>query len=176
MQEITKQGLSVEKNSEWGGLTIETERCIVRCFEEKDLDSFMSYRNNREWMKYQSFKNLTKDEYRKALLVPLNVENGMQLAVADKTTDELLGDLYIAKKEKTITIGYSIDPIYSRKGYISEVLKALLPKLKAHYHDCEIVAMTEKENIPSKNLLLKLGFVYDRWVDEWQEEVYIYQN
>ncbi len=154
---------------------IETDRCILRCFEEKDLDSFMTYRNNEEWMKYQDFKNLTKDQYRKVLLVPLNVEKGTQLAITDKTTDNLLGDLYLAKKEKTIAIGYSINPIYSRKGYISEVLKALLPKLKADYPDCEIVAMTEKENIPSKNLLLKLGFVYDGWIEEWQSEVYVYK-
>lgn len=129
---------------------VKTDRCILRRFEEKDLDSFMTYRNNEEWMKYQSFKNLTKEEYRKILLVPLNVEKGVQLAVADKTTDNLLGDLYLVKKEKTITIGYTINPIYSRKGYISEVLKTLLPMLKARYFDCEIIAMTGKENIPSK--------------------------
>lgn len=136
----------------------------------------MTYRNNEEWMKYQSFKNLTKEEYRKILLVPLNVEKGIQLAIADKTTDNLLGDLYLVKKENTITIGYTINPIYSRKGYISEVLKTLLPILKARYFDCEIVAMTEKENIPSKKLLFKLGFVYDGWIDKWQSEVYVYSN
>lgn len=155
---------------------IETDRCILRCFEEKDLDSFMTYRNNEEWMRYQSFKNLTKDEYRKALLVPLNMEKGMQVAIADKTKDNLLGDLYLSKKEKTITIGYSINPTYCRKGYITEVLKALLPKLKIDYPNCEIIAMTEKENIPSKNLLLKLGFIYDRWIDEWQTEVYVFSS
>ena len=153
---------------------IETERCILRCFEEKDLDSFMAYRNNEDWMKYQSFKNLTKDEYRKALLVPLDVENGIQLAIAHKATDDLLGDLYLIKKDNTITIGYSINPIYSRKGYISEVLKTLLAKLKVCYTNCEIIAMTEKENIPSKNLLLKLGFEYNGWIDELQSEVYVY--
>lgn len=155
---------------------IETNRCRLRRFEEKDLDSFMTYRNNEEWMKYQSFKNLAKEEYRKELLVPLNMERGVQLAIAGKTTDNLLGDIYLRKKEKTITIGYTVNPICSRKGYISEVLKALLPMLKVQYPDCEIAAMTEKENIPSKNLLLKLGFIYDGWIDEWQSEVYVYTN
>jgi [ribosomal protein S5]-alanine N-acetyltransferase len=164
------------RKSKWGGLVIETARCILRCFEEKDLDSFMTYRNNEDWMKYQSFKNSTKEEYRKALLVPLNIESGIQLAIAQKNTDNLLGDLYLVKKEKTITIGYSINPIYSRKGYISEVLNALLAKLKEYYSGCEIIAMTEKENIPSKNLLLKLGFVYDGYIDKWQSEVYVYTN
>lgn len=153
---------------------LKTERCIVRCFEEKDLDSFITYRNNEEWMKYQGFKNLTKEQYRKALLSPINIEKGMQLAITDKATDNLLGDLYLVKKDKTVSIGYSINPIYARKGYISEVVKALLPKLKADYPDCKITAMIEKENLPSKNLLLKLGFVYEGWIEEWQEEVYVY--
>ncbi len=155
---------------------LETNRCILRPFEEKDLDSFMIYRNNLEWMQYQGFKNFTKDEYRKALLVPLDIEKGMQLAIADKTSDYLLGDVYLSKKEKTISIGYSINPDYSLKGYITEILKALLPKLKDSYTDCKIIAITEKENTPSKNLLLKIGFVYDGWIEEWQSEVYIYVN
>jgi [ribosomal protein S5]-alanine N-acetyltransferase len=155
---------------------LETDRCILRPFEEKDLESFMTYRNNEEWMQYQDFKNLTKDQYRKALLVPLNVEKGTQLAIVHKTTDNLLGDLYLSKKEKTFTIGYSINPIYSRKGYITEVLKAILLKLRECHSDCEIVAMTDKENTPSKNLLLKLGFVYDGWTDKWQSEIYVYSK
>lgn len=155
---------------------IETDRCIIRCIEEKDLDFIMQYRNNEEWMKYQGFKNLSKDEYRKALLVPLNIEDGIQLAVAEKTTDNLLADLYIAKKENNISIGYTVNPVFARKGYIIEVLKVLLPKLQTCYNDCTIIATTEKENIPSKNLLIKLGFEYSGWNEDWQEEVYVYLN
>lgn len=155
---------------------IETDRCKLRCFEEKDLDSIMSYRNNDEWMKYQGFKNLSKDEYRKTLLVPINIENGIQLAVVDKITDNILGDLYIVKKEENISIGYTVNPIYARKGYITEVLKALLIKLQTCYNDCEIIATTEKENIPSKNLLIKLGFKYKKWNDNQQEEIYVWEK
>lgn len=157
-------------------LKIETDRCIVREFKEKDLDSFTTYRNDEQWMKYQDFKNLTKEQYRKALIKPLDIEKGMQLAIADKVTDELLGDLYLSKKEETITIGYSINPAYARKGYVSEVLKSLLPKLKEEYPQFEIVAMTDKENLPSKSLLLKLGFIYDGWIEQRQSEVYIYSK
>lgn len=153
---------------------IETDRCIIRPFEEKDLDSFMIYRNNEQWMKYQGFKNLTKEQYRKALIVPLIVGKGIQLAIADKNTDNLLGDLYIIREENTISIGYSINPIYSRKGYITEALKALLLKINTDCSDCKITAEVEKENIPSKNLLLKLGFVYKHWNEVWQTEVYVY--
>jgi [ribosomal protein S5]-alanine N-acetyltransferase len=152
----------------------ETDRCKIRNFEEKDIDSFMTYRNNEEWMTYQSFKNMTKEEYRKALLVPLNLEKGIQLAIADKTTDRLLGDLFVLKQENTVSIGYSINPIYARKGYMTEVLKALLAKRNIYFPNCRVIAMTEVENIPSKNLLLKIGFVYEKWIEEWQTEVYVY--
>jgi RimJ/RimL family protein N-acetyltransferase len=155
---------------------IETTRCKLRSFEKKDIDLFMDYRNNGEWMKYQSFKNLTKDEYMRALLVPMNIESGMQLAIAMKDTDRLLGDIYLEKKFNNIFIGYSINPVYSRKGYITEVLKALLIRLQQDYSDSKVLATTEKENIPSKNLLMKLGFTYDSSVDEWQEEVYVYEK
>lgn len=155
-------------------IVIETERCYLRPFEEKDLDLFMIYRNNEAWMKFQSFKNLTKEEYRKILLVLLNIEDGIQLAIAYKDSDKLIGDVYLKKTEKTIFIGYTINPDYSRMGYITEVLKALLPNLRDNYSDCKITATIEKENIPSKNFLIKLGFDYDSFTDEWQEEVYVY--
>lgn len=153
-----------------------TERCKLRPFEEKDLDALMAYRNNDEWMRYQGFKNLTKDEYRERLLVPLNVERGIQLAIAEIASDNLLGDLYLVKDDKSVTIGYSINPIHSRQGYITELLKAFLPKLKSYYSGYEVIAMTDKDNVPSKNLLLKLGFEYDQWIEEWESEVYIFRT
>ncbi|WP_047986539.1 GNAT family N-acetyltransferase [Ornithinibacillus californiensis] len=151
-----------------------TKRCTIRSFEEKDIDHIMTYRNNEEWMKYQSFKNLTKEEYREALLVPIDLYNGIQLAIADYTNDNLLGDLFIKKQEDEIYIGYTINPTYARKGYITEVLESLLPKLNECFSSCRVIAMTESENTPSKNLLLKLGFVYEQFIEEWQTEMYVY--
>jgi ribosomal-protein-alanine N-acetyltransferase len=153
-----------------------TDRCVLRIFEEKDLDTFIEYRNNDEWMTYQGFKNLTKDEYRMALLSPLDLENGIQLAIADKMTDALIGDVYLSKEENTISIGYCVHPNYARRGYIIEVLKSLLIKLRSGYPDCEINAMTDKENVASINLLLKLNFVYDQWIEESASEVYVYSD
>ena len=41
-------------------MRIETERCLIRRFEEMDIGDFMIYRNNEKWMQYQGFKGLTK--------------------------------------------------------------------------------------------------------------------
>lgn len=155
---------------------IETSRCVLRYFKEKDLELFMDYRNNKEWMKYQSSKCLSKEDCKKELLGNKDINEGIRIAISDLTTDTLLGDIYIIKKNQTISIGYTISPTYSRNGYISEGLKILLPFIRKEYPECEIIAMSKKENIPSKKLLVSIGFIYDEWIEELQSEVYLYHN
>lgn len=155
-------------------LMISTARCQLRPFEEADLASFAYYRNNEAWMVYQSFKNQPIEVYRKALLAPWKLEQGIQIAIADKVSDTLRGDLYLTKKGPTFTIGYTIDPAHARQGIITEVLTAFLPVLEAMDPKAEIVAMSDKDNMASKALLRKLGFVYDTWIEAWYSELYIY--
>ena len=48
-------------------MEIYTERCLIRRFEAPDIDDFMVYRNDMDWMKYQGFKGLTKQEYERCV-------------------------------------------------------------------------------------------------------------
>lgn len=34
-------------------MNLNTRRCIIRDFKASDIDSFMEYRNNMDWMRYQ---------------------------------------------------------------------------------------------------------------------------
>lgn len=136
----------------------ETERCNIRLFEEKDLNTLIEYRNNDDWMKYQGFKNLSKDEYRHKLLVPFDLQKGSQLAVVNRDNDYLIGDLYLKKYETTIDIGYTIHPKYSRQGFTFEYVSTLVEYLTQNYPECTIRAEMDLENVASKNLLIKLGF------------------
>ena len=70
----------------------------IRPFKESDIDDFMEYRNDMEWMKYQGFKVLNKEEYEDALLKDVSLEKGMQLAIINKSDDRLIGDLYVRKE------------------------------------------------------------------------------
>lgn len=74
-----------------------TPRCRIRPFREEDLDAFMRYRNDEHWMRYQGFKGLTKEQYRDVLLGDPPMDKGMQLAVAGKESDGLIGDLYVQR-------------------------------------------------------------------------------
>lgn len=139
-------------------IVLETSRLRLRYFQEKDLDIFVEYRNNEQWMIHQTFKGKSKEEYRSVLLTPFYIDQGSQLAVCMKETDELIGDLYVEKNECELFIGYTIHPLHSKKGYTYEIVNAFVTHLFDHYPDCKIIAETDLTNIPSINLLHKLKF------------------
>lgn len=139
-------------------MRIETDRCLIRRFEGKDIDDFMTYRNNEKWMQYQGFKGLTKQEYNKVLLVEPGVQVGAQFAIINKATKRLVGDIYLKQEENTFWLGYTINPESARQGYAYEAVNGVIGWLKENGAD-KVLADTLTENAASISLLKKLGFV-----------------
>ncbi|MDT7066789.1 hypothetical protein RQM06_19405 [Citrobacter freundii] len=71
----------------------------------------MLYRNDAEWMKYQGFKGLTKEDYESALLGVLTLTQGIQLAIVNKLTQVLIGDIYLRQQCDVFWLGYTITPL-----------------------------------------------------------------
>ena len=138
-------------------IPFETERCRVRPFEENDIEAFLSYRNNLDWMQYQGFKGKKYLEYKAALLMQPNFNNGVQLAVVLRQTGELLGDLYLKLEKNTAWIGYTIAPQFARQGFAFEVVTQLLLELKQAGLTL-VKAEVEEQNLASIALLKKLEF------------------
>ncbi|MDP3448324.1 MAG: GNAT family N-acetyltransferase [Eubacteriales bacterium] len=138
-------------------ITFETERCTVRPFEQGDIDAFMAYRNNLDWMRYQGFKGLTRQAYEEALLGVPNLDCGVQLAVVSRQTGGLIGDLYLRLEKKTGWIGYTIAPQFARQGLANEVVTELLLQLQQAGLTL-VKAGVEELNLASIQLLKKLGF------------------
>ncbi len=137
-----------------------TKRCNIGYFKNEHIDQFISYRNNLEWMKYQSFKGLTKEEYSRAVLPPKTLQDGVQLAICSKETGDLLGDLYIRQEDDFCWIGYTISPNNARQGYTYEVVSAAVDNLKTMGIN-HLRAATLEGNTPSISLLKKLNFTFD---------------
>lgn len=79
-------------------MEIYSSRCVIRPFRADEVQPFMAYRNDAEWMKYQGFKGLTKEVYEKALLGTSSLSEGIQLAVVSKATNTLIGDIYLKQE------------------------------------------------------------------------------
>ncbi len=138
-------------------IPFETERCQIRPFEESDIEAFMSYRNNLDWMQFQGFKGKKYLEYKAALLHQPDFLSGVQLAVVNRQTGELLGDLYLKLEKNTAWIGYTIAPQFARQGFAFEVVMQLLLQLKQAGLTL-VKAGVEEQNLASTALLKKLGF------------------
>lgn len=138
-------------------IPFETERCRVRPFEENDIEAFVSYRNNLDWMRYQGFKGKKYLEYKAALLQKPKFKEGVQLAVVGKQTGGLIGDLYLKLEKNTGWIGYTIAPQFARQGFAFEVVTQLLLELR-QAGLTQVKAGVEEQNIASIQLLRKLGF------------------
>lgn len=151
-------------------MLIETGRCLIRNFEEKDIDEFMSYRNDEFWMRYQGFKGLTKQEYKKVLLKEFVLHEGAQLAIVLKDSGCMIGDIYLKQEDNSLWFGYTISPIHARKGYAYEAANGIMSWIREKGID-KIFAAALPENIPSINLLKKLKFSF-AGMNEYGEEVY----
>lgn len=158
---------------------IETDRLILRKFKEKDIDILYNYRNNENCSKYQRWED-TSREYlinfiKEEKLKTLNSDS-LQLAIAHKENDDLVGDVFIAFKENCITIGYTVDYKYHRQGYAYEITKELINYLSDNFEDYEIVGLVHPENEPSKSLLEKLNFESEGYVEKLDSLVYCLEN
>lgn len=151
-------------------MEFETMRCLIRKFEEDDMDDFMNYRNDLAWMKYQDFKGLSKEKYLKSLLGPYALEKGTQLAIINKATGRLLGDLYVKKESKAFWIGYTISPTYAKQGFAFECVIGLISWIKEQGF-YKILASVDPKNTPSINLLKKLNFSFTG-IDETGDQLY----
>ena len=141
---------------------IETNRLRLRNVRSEDADIMYDYRNNEICARYQRGQNR---EYGKILELierrkqdVLSVDAPFMLAVAFRQTDEMVGEIVVIPREGTITMGYTFHYRHHRKGYAYEALSTLLEVLHNQYPQWQFVCFTEPENIPSRNLLKKLGY------------------
>ncbi|MTI69297.1 MAG: GNAT family N-acetyltransferase [Firmicutes bacterium] len=135
-----------------------SKRCYVRPFVDDDLDDFLLYRNNLEWMKFQGFKGLSREEYQEILLKEPSLENGAQFAIISKAKQHLIGDVFIKKEDDTFWIGYTVNPSFKRQGYAYEIANSMIIWIKQQ-GEFKIKAGVETKNVPSIRLLEKLGFI-----------------
>lgn len=148
---------------------ISTRRCLIRPFQQSDIFTFMEYRNNEQWMRYQGFKGLTYEQYCQILLKSSVLEEGVQLAIINQKETKLIGDLYLKKEADQLWLGYTIHPLYQRQGYIYEVVQEIIiwaSKQEVSFLKAGVVP----DNTVSRNLLIKLGF--NLITREEEEDIY----
>ena len=155
---------------------IETERLALRNVSTSDAEIMYDYRNNDICARYQ--RGQTKDlpgiqqlvEKRKNDVI--SVDSPFMVAVVLKESNEMIGEIVVMPNDGTISLGYTFSYKHHRKGYAFEALSALVELLHTRYPDWDFICFTEKENIPSMNLLKKLGYQDLGYIQKMESQVF----
>lgn len=148
-------------------LPLESSRLILRPFQDSDLESFLTYRNDPEVARYQSwsvpypresgvqFVNLIQ------MTNPVSQGEWYQVAVELKSTREMIGDVAfctLISDERQALIGYSLARPYWHQGCAFEAVSTLLGYLFEERDLHRVIAECDVDNVASWKLLEKLGF------------------
>lgn len=102
-------------------------------------------------------------------------------AVCLKANGKLIGRAGLSNREvdgkNRLELGYVIDVSYQRQHYAYEACNAICTYVKNRLWETELVCFMDKDNVPSKKLAEKLGFVYEQdivTVENGAEQVFAY--
>ena len=167
-------------------ILLETERLNLRNLEAKDAAVMYDYRNNEICARYQREQTKDYDGIEKLISQHkkdvISINKPSIIAVALKNSDEMVGEIVVMPSDGTISLGYTFSYKHHRKGYGYESLHALTEMLHNRYPAWDFICFTERENIPSMNLLKKLGYtdmgyltsmesqVFGKWINPATEE------
>ena len=157
----------------------ETTRLRVRRFADKDADALYAYRNDPTVNRYQLWADQDRASIGRFVQIqaqqPVKVGMWLQLAVADNTSDELLGDVAFRLHADgddidtvSAEIGFSLAAANQGKGYMTEALQGLLGYLFG-LPVRRVFAQSDARNHASQRVMARAGlrpeahFVADYW-------------
>lgn len=142
-----------------------TDRLVLRRFAARDLAAFQAYRCDPEVGRYQGWSALDDAGAGAFLAGMAEAEIGVpgewfQIAVADKPTDALVGDIGIGfDKDRAGVgeIGFSMARTVQGRGLGTEAVKAALALLFESGQVDVVEGITDARNAPSIRLLERVG-------------------
>ena len=157
-------------------IIFETERLLVRSYNENDRDIFFLLNANEDVMRYiRPVK--TKKECDEFLLEVIAYSEAEKIygrwAVEDKFTKAFVGSFAVIPVEgkEQMQLGYALLPEHWGKGYATELTVAGLRYVFSQTPINPIYAYTQSPNLSSQKVLLKAGFKVTGGYKEGEKEV-----
>ena len=133
----------------------ETDRLILRRFEDIDLMDLYAYLSDPEVVKFEPYVAMTLDQVKENL--QWRISTPEMVAVQLKSDARLIGNVYLGQREhQTLELGFVFNRAYWGKGYAKEACAALINQaFQNGVH--RIIAECDPENTSSWRLLETLG-------------------
>jgi len=142
-----------------------TERLRVRRFHLDDLPALHAYRNDPAVAHFQGWRARSESELREFIVWldqadPTAPDGMFQFAVAGRTDDRLIGDVYLgrmASDPRQAELGYTFAAEHHGHGYATEAVRAVLGYAFDALGLHRVVAIVDCANERSVALLERLG-------------------
>jgi RimJ/RimL family protein N-acetyltransferase len=147
-------------------LILESDRLILRPFQDSDIESFAAYRSDPEIARYQSWEPpVTLEQAARFVNEMKNARPGVQgewyqWAVERQATAGLIGDCafqILPHDPRQAEIGFSFARAYQGQGFAAEAVSRLLDYLFGDLNLRRVTAVTDAENQDAARLLERLG-------------------
>ena len=166
---------------------LETERLLLRAFEDRDFDAVFDLRSRPEVALYTCWEPQTEVQAREALEKRIGFralrDEGDVLALASemKTTGEVVGDVviqWVSREHALGEIGFIVHPDHQGHGYATEMSRPLLCIAFEDVGLHRVIGRAEARNTASARVMEKLGMrreahlvENERVKGEWQSEL-----
>lgn len=160
---------------------LETDRLILREFEDSDIDALKTVLGDSTVMKFSLNGAMNTEQIQefiaKSKFRYQNDKTGIWATVL-KESGELIGGIGLPFQEvegkKHMEVAYRIATDYWGKGYATEAAKACRNyAFNTLQHDY-LISIIEKENIPSIAVAKRVGMEFERNALAWDIPVEIY--
>jgi RimJ/RimL family protein N-acetyltransferase len=148
---------------------LDTERLSLHTLSEDDAAFYLQLVNEPSFLRYIGDKGVRSlDDARVAIVngpVKMHSEKGFSLyLVVDKATGEKLGMSGLIRRPELdeVDLGYAFLPAYWGKGYAIEAARAVVEHARRDIGLKALAAITSPDNDSSIQLLLKLGYRFQR--------------
>ena len=154
---------------------LETERLILQTWTLEDSEEFLKICSDAEVMNFiGDGKPYNLEQANKFLIWAENYqrENGFcRWKVLEKVSGEIVGSCGFVRLRETgeIELGYLLARKFWGKGFATEAARGCLQFGFGKLGFREIIALTDLENVASRNVLEKIGFI-KRGIEVYNEE------
>jgi aminoglycoside 6'-N-acetyltransferase len=160
-----------------------TDRLVIRRFRSEDALAFAAYRSDPDVARYQSWDSYTQQQADDMVREMAGLHPGVpgewfQFAVADPTSNELLGDVGLrvdADDTSRAELGFTLAPAHHGKGYATEAVKGVTAYAFEQLGVETVFAVADARNDASIASLQRIGMRHTttepaRFKGEWCDE------
>jgi RimJ/RimL family protein N-acetyltransferase len=156
----------------------ETERLIISKFKIEDAPFFLKLTNSPNCIKYIGDKNLRSiedaEKYLKNKTIKSYIDFGFGFYKLELKSEnnKPIGTCGFTKRQELeyIDSGFAFLPEYEGKGFGYESSIAILKLAKEKFKVDIISAIVNQQNTNSIKLLEKLGFIYKKQINPFEED------